>query len=311
MTTNHVFYGLFSNQMDDAIETLIHTFEEDAISKYDATEHHFDRVYEDLISPSFFSDHKVIVVQHVDHYFDQSYAVEALIKYLKSPMEHTMLILKMTELPKGELKKAFDLYVEYHEFQTTSADHLKSILESMLKKEKMTMTEEAKLLLIERLSNRSEEVYSEMHKLMTYCLDTMHIEKKHVETLIIKPLEDNVFDMVSGFILNDSKHVMHIYHQLMLQQEDPLKIMGLIGRRLSDLEDVKMMLQEGLSQVQISERLKISSGRTFYLIKEAKQIQASSFVSRMKQLEQLDYDIKSGRIEKKLGLQLLLLGVNK
>ena len=52
-----------------------------------------------------------------------------------------------------------------------------------------------------------------------------------------------------------------------------------------------------------------SSGRAYYLVRDAKSIELSKLERYLEQLADLDYDSKSGKIDPRLGFELFILGV--
>jgi len=99
-----------------------------------------------------------------------------------------------------------------------------------------------------------------------------------------------------------------LYEDLLIKQEDPISILSMISRKLLEIEDVKRCLNIGLDQRQIAEKLNISNGKTYYLMKEAKMFQSKEIEKTIQDLNQLDYKIKSGQIDKTLGVYLFLIG---
>ena len=55
------------------------------------------------------------------------------------------------------------------------------------------------------------------------------------------------------------------------------------------------------------EVLKLSC-RTYYIMKNARGVSTDIVVKHLKTLEEIDYKIKTGQIDKKIGLELFILG---
>jgi DNA polymerase-3 subunit delta len=70
----------------------------------------------------------------------------------------------------------------------------------------------------------------------------------------------------------------------------------------------KLLIEKGYRQDQIAEHFHIKSGRAYYLVKNAQAVNFQILENHLKKLSKLDYEIKSGKIDKKLGLELYLLG---
>lgn len=75
-----------------------------------------------------------------------------------------------------------------------------------------------------------------------------------------------------------------------------------------EIEDIKRYLKIGLDQRQISEKMNISNGKAYYLIKESKLLEVKDIEKTIDAINILDFKIKSGQIDKTLGVYLFLIG---
>jgi DNA polymerase-3 subunit delta len=63
-----------------------------------------------------------------------------------------------------------------------------------------------------------------------------------------------------------------------------------------------------MSKDDIATYFKVKPGRAYYMIEAAKKINDNTIKNLIERITKLDFDIKSGKIDKKLGLQLFILG---
>ena len=69
-----------------------------------------------------------------------------------------------------------------------------------------------------------------------------------------------------------------------------------------------MLINAHKSKDEIAEYFKVKPGRAYYMIQAAKKISDNSLTNILERISELDFNIKSGKIDKKLGLQLFILG---
>ena len=69
--------------------------------------------------------------------------------------------------------------------------------------------------------------------------------------------------------------------------------------------NVNILLKGGLNQG--AELFGISPGRAFYMIKNAKDVHLNSIKENLDLLNELELNIKSGKIDQNLGLELYFL----
>jgi DNA polymerase-3 subunit delta len=172
----------------------------------------------------------------------------------------------------------------------------------------MTIDKDAVNTLIQRLMLQKETLHVNLLKLITYTLDTKRITLKDVVKMIELPLEDNVFEMIQSFINKNIQSTLKTYHDLLFINEDPVRILSLIGRKLGQLEDTLALISSGHDQRQVSTALHISNGQAYYMVKEAKSIKKKDLEQWIDQLSDVDFKIKSGQIDKKIAVELFLIG---
>lgn len=311
MLKQYLFYGKSQSLITDETHELIETLhiEEDGRSFYDLSEQSFDSVYEDMISPPFFTEKKLIVIKSFERVYEDAFAKSSLESFFKQSPEDVIVIMIATHLDEDKaFRHVLDLYVEHHEVEVYDDVKMSSIIKKTLSQSDVSIHSDALFLFIHRLSYHSDQLKPYLEKVLTYASKSKRVTKQDIENLIPLPLEDNVFELVDRFLKKHIKDALHMYRDLKLNQQDPIQILQLIGRRLNQLEDTKLLVNQRKSQAFISKALQVSSGKAYYMIKEAKSIRLSDIQSYIDQVARLDYLIKSGRINKDIGVELFLLG---
>ena len=77
--------------------------------------------------------------------------------------------------------------------------------------------------------------------------------------------------------------------------------------KFQEIYNVNILIKSGFNQAQLAETLNISSGRAYYMIKNAKSYSMSAIKKHLDLLNELDYKIKTGQIDQNLGLELYFL----
>ena len=84
-------------------------------------------------------------------------------------------------------------------------------------------------------------------------------------------------------------------------------IISLISNKFKELLSTYRLLKFGYSQSDIAKFYNISNGKAYYIVQEAKSFNLSDLEYYIDKLSELDYQIKSGKLDKTIGLELLLL----
>ena len=181
-------------------------------------------------------------------------------------------------------------------------------IKNMFKKYGYQITDDAVESLLERTNLDFNLINQEAEKLMLFAYDTKEITERAVLLLVSRNLEENIFELTNALLSKNQAKTIEIFYDLVARNEDPLRILNNIVGKVRELMHAKLLLEKGYRQDQIAEHFHIKSGRAFYLVKNAQSINFQSLENHLKKLSKLDYDIKSGKIDKKLGLELYLLG---
>ena len=162
-------------------------------------------------------------------------------------------------------------------------------------------------LIIDKVKYDLANIISECDKLMMYKDENKKITTKDIEDVVIDNIEDNIFSLTNAIIDKDIKRVINIYNDLLLMGEEPIKLIVMIANQFRLILQVKLMVKNGYKERDMASeigehpyRVKLASNARF-TIKE--------LITYIKKLQKLDYDIKSGNIDKNFGLEFFLLNI--
>ena len=163
------------------------------------------------------------------------------------------------------------------------------------------------LALLTSYTTSLESLESAINILKTYKYDENKIVDKDIIAMITAPLEDNVYQLVEAVLSNDKKHVFKCYNDLKIVNVMPSYIVSLLINKFQEMYNVKVLAKSNVSQDNIASIFNVSSGRAYYMIKNAKSATFDEIKSKLALLNELDVKIKTGRIEQSIGLELFLL----
>ncbi|KHF41921.1 DNA polymerase III subunit delta [Halalkalibacter okhensis] len=168
-------------------------------------------------------------------------------------------------------------------------------------------TSDGKNHLLERVGPKLLLLASEMEKLALYVGENGQVNAEVVDLLVARSLEQDVFALIEFAVKQRLDQALSIYHDLLKQKEEPLKLLALIARQLRIYYQVKEMSRRSYSQKQIAMQLKLHP----YVVKLASQQMNKFDDQKLLQLLEAaadtDYAIKSGKMEKVLAVELLLM----
>lgn len=304
----YVFEGKNTFLVNKKIEEKIKSLEIDSfnVSYYDLAESDHNEVIEDLRTVTFFADKKVIVLNNILEVKDP----KAFETYFKNPNPDSYLIIVLKELleNKTEIEKILFKYAYVERVKDLSREKYPDFVKEIFISEGYTISNDAINALLERTNYDFDLIAQEKEKLIMFTFDSKEIAEKDVVLLVSRNLEENIYELTNSLLFSNRAKTIQIFYDLMTQNEDPLRILNNIVNRIRELLHTKLLIKKGLNQEEIAEHFEIRSGRAYYLIKNANSIEISVLENMIDGLAKLDFDIKSGKTDKKIGLELFLLG---
>lgn len=275
--------------------------------KLDMDDNNIGDLIEELRTIPFLSEKKVIYVTNISNIDDKSDYYEDFLNAINTFNDTNIAIF----LADSKLKTDSTIYKDLKKYAicyafTNNGTSLDELLAEILKDNDFQMAKDAKDELLARVDN-AKALISELDKLLMYKYDDKQITKNDVVLLVSKNLDLNVFDLVTAVIEKNKKKAIEIYNDLQVANVSATYLLGLLLSKFQEIFDVKVLIQGGYSQDLIASIFKVKSGRAYYMIKNANMLNMKLVKQKLEELTKLEYDIKSGRQEQTLGLELFIL----
>ena len=235
--------------------------------------------------------------------------LEKFIDYFRNPNSDTILVIlcNFTLTDNLEVTKVLLANAKYKKIDAITGENLSAWIKNNCKEKGYNIDETAILELVDRTSGDIMTINNELNKLMLYC-DNKKINYKDVRLLVSKGLEDNIYELLNAFLAHDNKKLLAIYDDFVTLNEDEMRIISSINNKLEEIMYTKVLMKQGLSKDQIASYFKVKPGRAYYMMEAAKKMNNVILKDLINRITELDYKIKSGMIDKRLGFQLFILG---
>ncbi|MNJ39683.1 DNA polymerase III subunit delta [compost metagenome] len=147
----------------------------------------------------------------------------------------------------------------------------------------------------------------ELDKLCLYAGNGGVIDEGAINQLVARSTEQNVFAMVECIANLKLEQALDIFYELLKQREEPIKIAALIARQFRIMLQVKELGRQSYSQQQMASQLGLHPYAVKIAGEQARRFETAKLRQVLSELAQLDYRMKSGGIDKVLGIELFLL----
>jgi DNA polymerase-3 subunit delta len=149
----------------------------------------------------------------------------------------------------------------------------------------------------------------EIVKLVTYTNAERPITESEVEMLVPYSQDAVIFDLVDALGRRDGRTAAETLHRLLEEGEHPLGLLGMIVRQFRLLVQVKELKARGTSSRDIARALKIHPFPASKLYRQATHFTAAQLEKIYRHLSETDVEIKRGKIDPGLALDLLVAGL--
>ncbi|MNI12940.1 DNA polymerase III subunit delta [compost metagenome] len=148
---------------------------------------------------------------------------------------------------------------------------------------------------------------AEIEKISLYIGQGGTITLDHIDQLVARSTEQNVFILIEDIVQLRLERAFVILEELLKQKEEPIKILMLIARQFRIIMQVKELSKQGYSGQQMASQVGLHPFAVKVAEGQAKKYDVRKLSMILSQLADLDYQMKSGKIDKVLGLELFLL----
>lgn len=287
-----------------------------AMASYDTAETPIEQIIEEAETVPFLVPRKLIFVRDQTLFTagkDNTkieHKMETLITYLDNPVDYSILVFLVQGEKLDERKKIVKTIkskATVLSFGPMHGEELTSWLVKQAASRKVTMDPEAAETLIKRAGTSLQTLAAEVDKLCLYAGEGGSLSKVNVEDLVARNTEQNIFAMIEDIANLRLGKALDIFYELLKQKEEPIKIAALISRQFRIILQVKELGAQSYSQQQIASQLGLHPYAVKIAGEQSKKFHADRLRLILKYLADLDYQMKTGAIDKVLGLELFLL----
>jgi len=318
----YVVYGKDKYRMEqfvDLIQQKLFTPEqyELGVIKYDSQESALEEIVLEAESPPFFVDYKLILVQDnsimcagVREQAKLEHKPESLLQYLEHPIESSIIVFIVHAEKLDERKKIVKQLKERRcvvAFPELDQHQLKQWMVKRATEQGRTMGPDAAELLIARVGASMQQLAQEVDKLSIHVGPGGNISLELTQQFTPATLDEDVFALVDCVIKVKLEQALHMYKQLLIRKEEPIKLVALIARQIRMMIQIKELEEHHYSPQQMASQI----GAHPYAVKlasaTAKGFQTKQLGRLLSSLAELDYGMKTGKVDKALGLELFIL----
>ncbi len=303
----YLFYGTKQFLIKKEVEKIQKSFSSINISIYDLDNDLTRDAIEDCQTISLFEEKKLVICNNATMFTGNSNKdLEIIEEYLKNPNPNTILIFTINSEKIDERKKITKIIKK--EGQITALNDNTNTID-FVKKEfsGYNISLNNIHLLIDRVGENLLILENEINKIKIYKNQDHNIIDQDIINLTTKTIDIDIFKLIDFIIKQNKNKALGIYHEMMKINEEPIKIIIMLANQFRIMYQSKQLLKKGLSEKDIANTLKIHPYRVKLAIQNSRNYDSKTLLNYLSELADIDIDIKTGKVNKDLALELFIL----
>ena len=263
---------------------------------------------------SIFQEDKYIIVKNANFFGSSKLSEDdtnLLMNYLDNPQDNTIIIFVCNE--KLDLRKKITKLVK-DKYSLKVINNLKVYeIENRLKmyfqKNNMSIDEDSLKYIISNSLNNYDLIMMEVEKLILYYNKPSNISYNDVLKISARNINTNNFLLVDAIVNNDLEKSLELYNDLKIMKVEPTVLISLIARDFRIMYNIKTMLNDNINEYTIMNELGLMDWQLNKYLQKVFPYKLEELKNVLIDLADLDLNIKNGKVDRFIGLELFILNM--
>ena len=160
---------------------------------------------------------------------------------------------------------------------------------------------------ISRVGNNIDNATNEVDKIFLYKSDDKIINRNDVNEITIDNIEEEIYLLSEAVIVGNTDRALSLYRKFINNGYDELSIITLLANQFRFLLQVKTLYDKGMDANGISKEIDAHPFRVQKTIPKIYSYTKEELANYLSYLFDLDSGIKTGKIDKGLGIELFII----
>ena len=129
--------------------------------------------------------------------------------------------------------------------------------------------------------------------------------------MVVRPLEDNTFLIFNYLITGKNADAVKLFRDLRVSNVEPVTLISMLGNQFRLLDQVYYLFKNGRTDEEIAKELNIKPIRAQILRKNTGLVSEKAIHRTLKELFDLDLQIKSGLVDRFYAFELFLINFKR
>ena len=298
--------GLVENQVTEIINKL--KIDKDNIVTYSLNNTSMEDIILEASMFSMFGTNKVIIVNDANCFKDKVDNIEVLEEYFDKYNHDNYLIFTLNGKPDTR-KKVYKLIDKMGSVIAVKndRDYLYNFVNKYIIDNNYQMSSNNIIYFLSKVGSDINNIKNELDKLMIYKDNDHNILKEDIDEMVIVNIDDEIFALTDAVINGDTSNSMRLYNFFINHNYEQVQIIALLGSQFHFLFQVKRLYNQGKYKDDIAKILEVHPYRVKLALGKIYSYSEELLLSYISKLADMDKNIKLGKIDKGLALELFLI----
>lgn len=313
----YLLYGTQNYLIDEKIKEII---KENKIDKYnieqfDLENNSIREIIDSSNTLSLFADKKILIIDNSFIFTGSTKKIDEkdillLDNYLDNINDNTIIIFKVNNEKLDSRKKIVTKIkkvakiIEFNKLLDINSK-IKELFEPY-KIDNNTIK-----YFIDRVGTDMELISKEIEKIKTYKDQDKNINENDITNLTNKNINTDIFYLLDNILNNNKEKAIESYNEMIKIGEEPIKILVMLANQFRLIYQVKELSKKGYREYDIMDILDQKQFTIKKAVERISKYKDTELLKYINDLAELDINIKSGLIDKNIGLELFILNIKK
>jgi len=263
---------------------------------------------EKIRQASMFKEKKLVVITNL---FKDPNLKEKILKEIKELSESNdiIVIYEQTEIKKTDpLLKSLEKNAKSQDFKILDSQNLKKWVKNEIESRRGSIDKNTLSLLVDYVGNDLWQMTNEIQKLLSYKKNKA-ITAGDLKLLVKPKIETDIFRTIDAIAQKNKKQALDLLYKHLEAGDSPLYLLSMVGYQFRNLLIIKDLIEKNKPYNIIVKK----SGLHPFVVKKS-YLQSRQFTSPelkkiYQRIFQVDLDVKTGKIEQEMALDLLVAGI--
>lgn len=252
----------------------------------------------------FFADRRVIVLEDTGAFKNACDFADVI----PTLLDTVVLIFNESEVDKrSRMYKAVKEHGYISELNALSENDLAIWVAQLLSRDQKKISREDMDYLLERIGTDMENISTEVEKLVCYTDSREVITRADIDAITTEQISGKIFAMTDALGAKNKALALSLYHDLLLVREKPMSILFLMIRQCNMILLASEMNRQGADRATIASKAGMPPFAVGKCLAQARNFTTTQLEHLIAYGTELEEQIKTGRIDERMAVELFLL----